>query len=147
MKRKMLGIVALLAVALLLMTASEVQAAPVLAPPADIDDLPVDGWELVDYLNGDENSDDPNEWPTLFKFCSGDDCVEAECTQPGVRVPEIGTEFVRNGEYLESGIGGEQNRFHIVEVLEPPKPKLKKFEVECDCATPGQHSDEVTIIV
>ena len=62
-----------------------VAAEPLPRPSVDIDDLPEDGWELVAYLNGDPDSDDPNDWPTLFKFHTDEDgghTVKAECTQP-----------------------------------------------------------------
>lgn len=124
-----------------------VAAAPLPSPSAGIDDLPEDGWQLKAYLNGDENSPDKNDWPTLFKFCAGDICVKAECTQPGVPVPKINSEFKRNGEFLENKDGDKQNRFHIIDIYEPPKPKLKSFSLDCDCATPGAQSDEISIRV
>ena len=127
-----------------------VAAEPLPRPSVDIDDLPEDGWELVAYLNGDPDSDDPNDWPTLFKFHTDEDgghTVKAECTQPLTPIPDIGTDFHREGEYLISNKPGEQNKFRIIEEIEPPKPKLKSFSVDCDCATPGAQSDEISIRV
>jgi len=129
-------------------------AAPQFRPVADIDDLPEDGWELTDYICNfegcDPESDDSNDWPVLFEFHTDEDgghTVKAECTQPGVQVPDIGTKFHREGDLLKSDEAGVQNTFRIIEILEPPKPKLDRFTVECNCTKPGEYSDEITIRV